>query len=674
MTELPLDTAVLELPYVGEVYAKKLDKLGIITIEDLLHHLPFRYEDTSTISKISTIGILPTIYTIKAVILDIRNVYTRYGKQLTEAVVEDETGLASVVWFNMPYLSKSLHKDTRLMLSGKASLEDMGRPKFVSPSYEVENSKPSIHLGKLTGMYPETKGVTSKWLRTRIHETMHKVTVPEWLPPETIDTYELMALSKAVKSIHFPDAIEEQNKARQRLAFDEMILIQLLIQAKRATYRKETATAFSLEQDFIHKYKESFSFPLTNSQITTTKEILEDMTKAYPMNRLLQGEVGSGKTIVAVAALLQVLESKKKAAFMVPTSILAGQHYESCLMTLQKFGYTENDISLVVGGKKPNPDAKLYIGTHALLYKTGIVDSISLAVIDEQHRFGVHQREKLTSASGLAIHTLTMTATPIPRTLALSIYGDLDISRLTEMPPGRMEVTTSIVPNTKRLDMYAFIRSEIEQGRQVFVICPLVSLSDKLNVKSAEEEFETLKKEHFADYKIGLLHGQQKQAEKDLLLQAFKDKEYDVLVATPVVEVGIDIPNASVIVIEGAERFGLAQLHQLRGRVGRGKHKSYCFLLVSPHTTEEKERLKVFAKNHNGLDIAEYDLQSRGPGEVYGAKQSGIPLLKAASPLDLELIEKTAMAARKLSSDGLDKYPQVERKLKAFAYITEQRN
>ncbi len=664
---MDLHTYVDVLPFVGEANANKLAKLNIYTIKDLLYHLPFRYEDTSQILAIKNIPAdTQNLVTIQGKILEIRNIYTRYGKKLTEAVIEDASGIADIIWFNQQYLTKTLPVGQEVMISGKVTFEDFFKPKFISPSYEVLKEGTALHLGKLTAIYPETKGVSSKWLGSRIHYALEKVTIQEWLPVEIRETYNLVDLDKAIHAIHFPESVDEASNGIARIAFDEMLLIQLLMQEKRNIAKNGSAKPIPSDSNTIATYVKSLPFSLTEAQQKATTEILCDLQTNTPMNRLLEGDVGSGKTVVAAAAVYHAYLAGEDVAIMAPTSILAKQHYDTFVNLFSMYGIKEEHVSLVTNKSKPKKESKIFIGTQALLFKQEILDRISLAIVDEQHRFGVHQREKMVNKNGNLIHSLTLTATPIPRTLALSIYGDLDISYLDELPKGRKEILTRIVPEKKRDDMYSFIKTLLDEGRQAFIICPLISLSDKLNVASAKEEFERLKKDIFPNYRLVLLHGQMKVGEKDEILEAFKRHEYDILVSTPVVEVGIDVPNASVMVIEGAERFGLAQLHQLRGRVGRGEYQSYCFLLTSQAEQESIERLQVFSQNTSGLKIAEFDLQNRGPGEVYGVKQSGIPTLKAASLLDVGLITKTKEVAQGILTKGLKRNSSIYKQLEEF--------
>lgn len=663
---MDLQTEIGKVPLIGPIFASRLEKLGVLTVNDLLFHLPFRYEDTSLLTAIADIKLESNeIYTIVGEILAIEKIYTRNGKRLIQAVIEDETGIADIIWFNQEYIVNMLPIGTQVMISGKVAGDSFFRPKFLSPSFEKKNSA-NIHLGNLIGVYPETKGLSSKWLRTKIHTILPHAAIDEWLSESIREKYNLIDLKSALEQVHFPQDKNLAVTAKHRLAFNEMLLIQLLMEERRIKAKSGKATAIASNSDDISLFLSTLPFTLTNGQLKAMQDVLEDLSDTTPMNRLIEGDVGSGKTVVACAALFAAYKQGMKSAVMAPTTILAQQHYQTISALLKKLGVRQKDISLITGKVKEKKIAKIYIGTQALLFQNDIMETLDLAIIDEQHRFGVSQRMHLTNKNGSIIHTLTMTATPIPRTLALSLYGDLDVSVIPHLPIGRKPIMTRIVSDNKREDLYAFAKEQIAEGRQIFIICPLVGLSDKLNVKSAIDEYELLQKGVFKKYKMALLHGQMKATEKDILLNSFKMKKFDILVATPVVEVGIDVPNATIMIIEGAERFGLAQLHQLRGRVGRGEYASYCFLLTSNPQAEEKERLQVFTRESSGLAIAEFDLKSRGPGEVYGVKQSGVPQLKAASFLDLDLIQETKVLAHKIIVEGISKHPTLESKLREF--------
>ncbi|MBI3559456.1 ATP-dependent DNA helicase RecG [Candidatus Gottesmanbacteria bacterium] len=595
------------IPGVGPAYAKRLEKLEIKTVNDLLYHLPFRYEDYSLISKIKNLQAGETV-TVRGKVLEIKNQYTRGSFILQRALVEDETGVLEVLWFNQRFLTKTIYKNDQISLSGK--IEKNGKRLVLkSPVYELESQ---IHTGRLVPIYPETAGLTSKWLRTKIFNLLDN-SVPE-----------------ALKKVHFPKSLEEAEEARLQLAFDELLASQLeAIKRKKERENKTVGNKFKIVEirEKLKIFVDNLPFKLTGGQKKVIDAIYKDLAKDTPMNRLLQGDVGSGKTVVAALAMLAANLNGYQAVLMAPTEILANQHFETLkLLNL--------NVGIATGSQKENLDSKIIVGTHALLNlkpasPAGELLNIGLVVIDEQHRFGVEQQTKLKE-KGINPHILTMTATPIPRALALTLYGDLDISLLEEMPVGRLPVKTWVVPEPKRQAAYDWIR---KQQTQTFIICPFIEESETLfTVKSAKKEFENLAKNIFPDLKLGLIHGKLKPQEKDEILEKFKNKKLDILVATPVVEVGIDIPNATIMVIEAAERFGLAQLHQLRGRVGRSDKQSYCLLFAE----KGLERLKSLEKINNGLALAEIDLRFRGPGERFGQAQHGHWALKIATFADFE--------------------------------------
>ncbi len=579
----------------------RLEKLGIKTENDLLYHLPFRYEDYSLISKIKNLQEGETV-TVRGKVLEIKNQYTRSAFVLQRALLEDDTGVLEVLWFNQRFLTRIIHKDDQISLAGK--IEKNGKKLVLkSPVYELGSQ---IHTGRFVPIYPETAGITSKWMRTKIFNLLLNNSVPEVL-----------------KRIHFPKSLEEAEEARLELAFEELFASQLeAVKRKKAREAKTVGNKFKIVEirEKLKIFVDNLSFKLTGGQKKVIDEIYKDLAKDTPMNRLLQGDVGSGKTVVAALAMLAANLNGYQAVLMAPTEILANQHFETLKLLKLKVG-------IATGFKKENLNSKIIVGTHALLNLKFL--NLGLIVIDEQHRFGVEQQEKLKE-KGINPHILTMTATPIPRAMALTLYGDLDISLLEEMPVGRLPVKTWVVPESKRQKAYDWIK---KQQAQAFIICPFIEESETLQtIKSAKKEFTNLSKNVFPDLKLGLIHGKLKPQEKDKVLEEFKNKKLDILVATPVVEVGIDIPNATIMVIEGAERFGLAQLHQLRGRVGRSDQQSYCLLFAE----KGLERLKSLEKINNGLQLAEIDLRFRGPGERFGAAQHGHWALKIATFEDFE--------------------------------------
>lgn len=653
MIRLNLETPIAQLPRVGKKYFKKFDKLGINTIRDLIYYFPHRYDDFSNIIPISKLELRKTA-TIQGKILDIKNTQTFRKKMfLTEALVQDKSGSIKAIWFNQPFIARNLKKGDQISLSGKLSFGPNGH--YVSnPGYEIiRSNKSPTHTAGLIPVYPETAGITSRLIRYALKLALPNITqIKEFLPPEIIRSQNLLPLKTALKEIHFPKNKTSAKKARNRLAFDELFLIQLSVIKQKLLLQKQKAKSVPFNKELVQSFVKSLPFQLTNSQKIATWDILQDIAKSIPMNRLLNGDVGSGKTVVAATAALEVAKTGSQVAFMAPTEILAQQHFKEITKLLKKF---KLKIGLLTRSeKKFSKDTDIVIGTHALIQKGVSFRDLALAIIDEQHRFGVEQRAIL--CQGLTPHFLTLTATPIPRTLTLTIYGDLDISLLKEMPKGRQKIITEIVAPANREKTYKFIRDQIKKGRQAFVICPLIEESEKLEVKSVTQEHEKLTKEIFPDLKIAMLHGKMKSKEKEEIMTDFKDKKTDILVSTSVVEVGIDVPNATVMMIEGSERFGLAQLHQFRGRVGRGEHQSYCFLFTESSSKTTSARLKAILKCENGFELAEKDLKIRGPGELYGVRQSGLPDLAMANLGNLPLVEQT----RKEANNLLDKEPELK--------------
>ncbi|MBI4089684.1 MAG: ATP-dependent DNA helicase RecG [Candidatus Levybacteria bacterium] len=669
-------------------YAKKLEKLNIITVEDFLFHIPFRYEDYSIVSKIAQVQ-EGEVVTIRGKIVDIRNAYIQRWKTLQKANVSDDSGIISATWFNQPFLVKSLPKNSFVSLSGKIKFF-RNKPTMQSPDYElVEESSELIHTGRLVSIYPETYRVSSKWLRRQIYNILklRRQGLIEYLPSSVIQENNLINFAQAIEQIHFPEKQEKAKNARYRLVFDEFLLLHL----SGLKRRKEWDKNISNQRFFIAKFKKNIEefwqklpFELTNAQKRAVSEIFKDLGSKKSMNRLLEGDVGSGKTVVSAIAMYLTCLNGFQSVLMAPTEILAQQHYATISKLLKPFGIK---VELITGGKKgiKNQESRIkkianhnsrfmihdsknkidvLVGTHALLYsKTGL-DKLGLVVIDEQQRFGVEQRT-LVRSKGKNPHLLTMTATPIPRTIALTLYGDLDLSILDEMPIGRKPVKTWLLPLEKRDRAYKWIEKQILKTKsQAFIVCPFIEESESMQtVKAATKEYEHLRKTVFPKLNLGLLHGKLKLKEKEEVLKKFKDKDIDILVATPVVEVGIDFPNATIIVIEGAERFGLSQLHQLRGRVGRGEKQSYCLLFTESKSETALKRLKAMETLRVGSELAELDLKLRGPGQIFGTMQHGRDLLKIASFSDFSLIAKTKRVAEKIFPE-LSKYPLLLEKIK----------
>jgi len=696
---MELKTSLAGLPGIGLSYAKRLEYIGLFTVLDLINHYPFRYDDFSNLTSSLEANIGEKV-TLQGEIWSIKNVFTRSRKVLTQAIFNDGQSPVELTWFNSSWLTKQIKTGDRLQVSGKLN-KYKGKMSIMMPVWEkimltseVQAYSTSevgcLHTGRLVPVYPETFGISSKWIRTKIAQILPQVIdqVKDPLPQEIRQN--MLSLNEALQQIHFPESYREVEQASKRLAFDELFFIQLATLKTRLEWQhKTTVKKFRVQSSEFRVFCDSLPFELTNSQKKVIEEIIEDLKKGVPMNRLVQGEVGSGKTVVAAAIIYLCHLNNFKSLYMAPTEILAFQHYETLQKLLGQFGigigiYTGSRKSVqglgvrVQGiGKNKNPrpqtldpSPSVVVGTHALLSEKLDVKDVGLIIVDEQQRFGVEQRTLLRSKAKIP-HFLTMTATPIPRTVALTLHGDLDLSVISELPKNRPKISTHVVPEKKRSDSYQFIDKHIRSGEQAYIITPLIEESETMEtVKAVKVEFEKLK-EIFPKLKLGLLHGRLKSKEKEQAINDFKNKKTDILVSTSVVEVGVDVPNATIMVIEGAERFGLAQLHQLRGRIGRGTKESFCLLYTSNDNPREKNRLKNLETTFDGLKLAELDLKIRGSGEIFGTKQSGRFDLKIADLTDLELIEQTRSAARILLQDNptLDKHPLLQAQLTDLANV-----
>jgi len=716
---LLLSAQISNIPRISPIYQKRLTRLGVKTLRDLFYHFPHRYDD---FSQIKSIGELKEkeIATIQGEVTKIKNIRTWKRKMaITEICVQDGTGLVRAVWFNQPYIAKSLPEGTLVSLSGRVNI-DKGLY-FSNPSYEKIDKNISyvkIHTGRLVPVYPETTGLSSRYLRylLRLFSPALKQ-ISDWLPKEIKDSQHLISLNQALNQIHFPSSVKAISQAKRRLAFDELFIIQLYALWQKTKWQNEKSIKITFNESLIKKFVKELPFTLTDSQRQSAWEIFQDLNKDCPMNRLLEGDVGSGKTIVAALAALQVATEGFQVAFMAPTEVLAAQHFKSLSALFTKYDLSvslltnsESQTSFPLENPKSdkkrlleqikNGELKIVIGTHSLIQKKICFKNLALVIVDEQHRFGVQQRAALQKSTaslcdGLPSsipHLLSMTATPIPRTLALTLYGDLDLSLLKEMPVGRRQIITKIIKSKDRLAAYEFIRHQVKQGRQVFVICPRIDVNgneeDRLikpdrsdinglplfeeanvdEIKTVKQEVEKLTKEIFSEFKIAALHSKLKSTEKNKIMADFRVGKIDILVSTSVVEVGVDIPNATVMMIEGAERFGLAQIHQFRGRVGRGEHQSFCFLLTTSAGQENNQRLKAILTAKNGFELAEHDLRLRGPGQFYGTKQWGLPDLSMASLADMQLIKEVRLEASSLlqKDPALKNYPLIKENLRQF--------
>jgi ATP-dependent DNA helicase RecG len=640
-----LNSPVTVISGIGPAQAKRLERLGIRVIDDMLYFFPHRYDDYSQLKSISRLEYGEQA-TVIGTIRSTRVKHTRGGATIINTIVADGSGAIQATWFNQPYLAQQFKRGRQIVLSGKVD-EYLGRTVMSSPAWEPLESD-FVHTGRLVPIYPLTQGLHARWLRKIMRRTVDYWTkrLPDHLPNRMRERLDLMPLEEAVAQMHFPDDAETLARARRRLAFDEFLTLQLGVLRQRQRWQREPGIPVPTPQARLDAFLAGLPYTLTGAQQQAMDSILHDMADPRPMSRLLQGDVGSGKTVVAAAALLVAAAAGHQAALMAPTEILAEQHFKNLS---QMLGPHDVCVRLLTGSVPQSEKDEIYagleageiqlaIGTHALIQEGVQFKSLALVVVDEQHRFGVRQRGILRG-KGYNPHMLVMSATPIPRTLALTAYGDLDLAVIDEMPPGRQPIRTRWFLPAERERAYRFVRAQVQEGRQAYIICPLVEESDSIIAKAAVQEYERLQKSVFPDLRLGLLHGRLKSEEKEQVMRAFDRHEIDILVSTSVVEVGIDVSNATVMMIEGANRFGLSQLHQFRGRVGRGEHQSYCILLSDVITDVSEERLRAIEETNDGFALAEKDLEMRGPGDFFGTRQSGLPELKLASLGDTPLLE-----------------------------------
>ncbi|MFA6322502.1 MAG: ATP-dependent DNA helicase RecG [Candidatus Buchananbacteria bacterium] len=679
--KLELSTPVSMLNRVGKTTAGRLKHLGLETVFDLIFYYPFRWQDFSQVVNIGELTPSEAV-SVKGKIQLInsrRSFKTRTN--LTEALIADQTGSVKAIWFNQPYLAKTLQPGDEIYLSGKVD-ENRYVMQFNNPVYEKVGYGQTTHTARLVPIYSLTSNLTEKQLRFLIKTALGAVgQIPEFLPAAVIKENHLLDLHTALQEIHFPRNKKFLDQAIRRLKFDELFLFQLQIIVNKNDLAALPAKPIEFNEIKTQEFVSHLPFQLTDDQKKCAWKIISDLSKNHPMNRLLEGEVGSGKTVVAALAILNAVLAGQQAALIAPTEILAAQHAKSlasllalakievCLFTRsQRFlGDSKEPKNDLLAGIK-NGEIKVVVGTHAIIQDDVGFNNLGLVIIDEQHRFGVKQRQALKNKSGKnnnMPHLLSMTATPIPRSLALTLCGDLDLSIIRQLPRARKKIITKIVDSKNRQQAYDFIRAQINDGRQAFVICPLIDLSDKLGVKAVVDEFTKLDKEIFPEFKIAILHGKLKAEEKSRVMADFLARKIDILVATSVVEVGVDVPNASVMLIEGAQRFGLSQLHQFRGRVGRSLHQSYCFIFSEKPSLKTDQRLKALVEAKDGFELAEYDLKFRGPGEIYGTIQSGFPEFKIALLTDSQLMIEAKEAAQKLFDANLSlrDYPELKARL-----------
>ncbi len=649
---------------IGSHMAQLLEKLNIRTINDLLFYLPRRYDDYTQLRYISRLQ-PETTATVIGTVRDAQVRIGRSGRKDFYVLLEDGSASLDITFFGQHFLSRKVRSGHQLVVSGKISIF-RNRLQMTNPEWEHLDAE-NLHTTGIVPIYPLTEGLRPRNLRRIMKDTIDYWAnrLPDYVPEATLERCDLADLGWTIRNLHFPEGMDHLDHARTRFVFDELLLLQLAILANRREWQASEAPALTVTDDFLEPFLESvFPYALTGAQRRSIEDIRRDVSTSIPMNRLLQGDVGAGKTAVATAALAMAFASGKQAVLMAPTGILAEQHYRGISRTLAHTpGERQPVIGLLTSTLTATERAAIYngladgsidivIGTHAVIQEGVQFNDLAVAVIDEQHRFGVEQRKALRS-KGHNPHLLVMTATPIPRTLALTIYADLDLSILDEMPPGRKPVQTRLVNPNFRERMYQFIEKQIAAGRQAFVVHPLVEASEKIEAASAVEAYEDLK-QVFHRYRVGLLHGRMKPAEKDMVMAAFSNHEFDILVTTSVAEVGVDIPNASVIVIEDADRFGLAQLHQFRGRVGRGEHASYCLLVSSRDTEEAMERLHALEATHDGFRLAEIDWKQRGAGDLIGTRQSGSSTLQLMEAMTPHLVEMAQREARTLYEEDPD--------------------
>jgi len=685
-----------------------LKRLGIETVRELLYYFPSRYIEFSGLKKSGELisGEHASFVGVVVSAGSERSWNKRIG--IATARISDEAGMVKAVWFNQPYIASKFKPGMRVLLTGKV-LERKGELYFGNPKWEAIGGEglsedvqtPGRHM---IPVYSETYGISSDWLGGHIGNMLKKVDeIPEILPKDIIEKYHLPPVKRALIAMHFPKKLPETEAARKRFSFEEIFLIQLDRHIQRKKIEEQKGIGIKPDEEIVKKFKESLPYLLTGAQERVVGQILEDFSKPHPMARLLEGDVGSGKTIVAAVASLNVVSQKFQVAFMAPTEILARQHFEEFTKRLASFRATiglltssesrkfpskvafkssaeiSNNqlLKLVLGG-----EIDILIGTHSLIQDRVKFKNLGLVVVDEQHRFGVDQRSRLLKTKNIP-HLLSMSATPIPRTLALTLYGDLDLSVLDEMPPGRKRIITRVVSSRDRGQTYEFIRSEIRKGRQAFVICPRIERKDESKpaatpaamiqrlrmseMKAVKEEFKKLKETIFPEYQIGMLHGRLKPKEKEDIMRAFKDNKTNILVSTSVVEVGVDVSNASIMMIEGGERFGLSQLHQFRGRVGRGEYQSYCFVFTSNDSGKSSERLKALQEAKTGFELAEYDLQIRGAGQLSGTSQWGVSDVGMDALKNIKLVEFAREEARSI----IEKDPKLENHLMLSQRIRE---
>lgn len=672
-----MDENIASLKGVGEKLAQKLSLLGIKTKKDLIFYYPRKYDNFSEISKIHDLN--PGSVTIRASIKQANGRYVRRGMHITEAVVSDDTGSVRLVWFNQPYRAKALKPGAEYFISGNYEIS-RGRFAIMNPGAELASDFP-LNTARIVPIYRETKGLKSNQIRKIIASINKDIAkIPETLPEIVIQEEGLMPLGKALLGIHFPKSASDLDDARRRMSFDEVFTLVLSALINKKDNLKSLAPKIPFDEQLIKSFVDSLPYKLTDAQRKVAWQVFKDLEKNVPANRLIEGDVGSGKTIIAAMVCLLAAKQGMQAAVMAPTEILARQHFQTFSELLKPFGLGSK-VHLLLGSMKPAQKTKVQkaiesssfgviIGTHSLIAEKANFKNLALVIIDEQHRFGVQQRKALLKKAGHIPHLVSMTATPIPRSLALTVYGELDISVIDQLPPGRKRPITKIIPPTSKPRLYKELDKSLEAGRQMFVVCPLISESDIMKYLSAEEVYKDFSERTFKHRRNALIHGKLKTDEKVKIMEDFTAGKIDILISTTVIEVGVNIPNASIMLIEGVERFGLAQVHQLRGRIGRGYHQGYCYLLMSDSSAPGR-RIRALENTSDGFKLAELDLQIRGPGAIYGGAQHGILDLRLADISDTKLIAKARNAAENfLEANNLDDYPELSEEVYKNRTIT----
>lgn len=665
LTFAELKAPVQFIKGIGPSRAKTLSKVGVQTCIDLLYYFPRTYQDRTRFSLLSFLKD-GEIATVRGRIISVQENRPKAGLHLLKVIISDGRGRAEGVWFNQPFLKKQFFSGQEVIFSGRVSRR-FGPIQFSNPDWEIlDEDKDPLHTGRIVPIYPLTGNLTQRAFRRKMKDIIdfYAPRVPEFLPPSFLAKFRLMPINLALLQIHFPENIKQLNEAKRRFIYEELLLLQLGFALKWKEKKGRGGISFKTEGPLTQRFLNSLPFQLTEGQAQALEDIRKDMRSSRPMNRLLQGEVGSGKTVLACYAMLVAVQNGYQAAFMAPTEILAGQHFLVLEEFLKDFPLK---VALITSGTKKNQKEEIRealkegkidiaVGTHALIQEGVSFKKLGLVIIDEQHRFGVMQR-KILKEKGENPDMLVLTATPIPRSLALTLYGDFDISTIKGLPSGRQPITTYLVNTSREKDVYNFLKKEISKGRQAYVVCPLIGEDEDENLaaQAALKLKDYLQKEIFSDLKLGLLHGRMPTSEKQSVMRDFKQNEIQILVSTSVIEVGIDVPNASVMVIWNADRFGLAQLHQLRGRVGRGPYKSYCILLADPKNEDALKRLDVMVRTNDGFLISAEDLKIRGPGEFFGLQQHGTPELKVAdlfSPETQEFLEDCRGEAFLYANEG----------------------